>query len=72
MTELIAISTAQQLVVAVFAALLLLFVLRRFDKSLGRDIKSTLDRIHDNAMAAALYLGLRFVGAAILVGLVLS
>ncbi|MCW8918954.1 MAG: hypothetical protein OQL08_09095 [Gammaproteobacteria bacterium] len=72
MTEVIVTSTSLTLFMAFIALFLVWMLLRLLDISQGRDIHLTLNRIHDDPRSAALYLGLRFMGACLLVGLVIS
>lgn len=61
-------------IVMVLAAVeLLLLYLRRLDKRVGFSWKTKIvPGIEDNAMASAIYFGLRFAGLAIGVGLAIS
>lgn len=65
------ISTAQKLFIAVIALFAVWLLLRFMDNSVNQPFSSTLDRIKNHeSIATALYYGLRFVGACLLVGLI--
>lgn len=72
MGEVIATSSALTLMWAILAMAMVWGLLRLFDRVSGFDPKETLRGIRNHEMAAAVYLGMRFLGACLLVGLVLS
>lgn len=72
MTEILATSTALTLGYAVAAILLTWGLLRALDRAAGLNPKETIRSITDDPKAAALYFGLRFLGACLLVGLAIS
>lgn len=69
MENIILISTAQTLFIAAAAILLVWFLLRVLDRASGSKFRVIYAVIIQNPQAAALYFGLRFVGACLLVGL---
>lgn len=71
MQQLLIISTLQTLFIATAAILLVWLLLRLLDKALGRKFGEIYDVIIKDSKATALYFGLRFIGACVLVGLAL-
>ncbi|WP_243546384.1 hypothetical protein [Pseudodesulfovibrio tunisiensis] len=72
MLELIGIQYLTTALYAMTALVLVLGLLRWLDKSAGRPWGDVIDIIREDPHAAALYYGVRFAGACLLVGLVMS
>lgn len=72
MTEVMITSGLYRLVFAVVAILSLFLLLRLLDHLSGTTFRLTFKRITYDPRSAALYFGLRFLGACILLGLLLS
>lgn len=72
MTSIMALSWAGKLGAAVVAALCVFALLRWFDLRAGIDFKDFTNDIKTDPKAAGLYLGLRYLGTALLFGLVLA
>lgn len=73
MTEFTLYSFALNLLYCFFAIVLLLLVLRLFDRSLGIKFKDNWNELKDqNNVAVAVYLGMRFVGCCLLLGFIIS
>jgi len=71
MNEVMITSGIYQLVMAVMAIIIVWFLLRLLDVSLGFRFRTWLQE-NNNDTAVGIYLGLRFLGACILVGLLFS
>lgn len=65
-------STVTDLVRAVLALLILWGLFRLLDRAAGRGWLEVSDKILRNPLAAAVYYGLRFIGAAALMGMLLG
>jgi uncharacterized membrane protein YjfL (UPF0719 family) len=65
MNEVIAVSIAVKIIMAVIGILALFITLRVFDKVADIKFKEVFDGIESDPRAAALYLGLRFLGVCI-------
>jgi hypothetical protein len=71
MTELITVQYLTTLLYALSALAMVLAVLRWLDKGAGRPWGEIINVIRKEPHAAALYYGLRFAGACLLVGMVM-
>ena len=71
MNQVMLTSGIYQLVMAVMAIIIVWFLLRLLDVSLGFRFRTWLQE-NNNDTAVGIYLGLRFLGACILVGLLFS
>ena len=71
MNQVMLTSGIYQLVMAVLAIIIVWFLLRLLDVSLGFRFRTWLQE-NNNDTAVGIYLGLRFLGACILVGLLFS
>lgn len=72
MEEVIITSTSLTLLFAVVAIVCVLLVLRIFDVLTGAPFSTTREVIRNDAKAAAVYYGLRFLGVCLLVGQLFS
>jgi hypothetical protein len=74
MTEFTAYSFVLNLIYCLIAVAILMLVLRRFDRMLGIDFKKDIWREieEENNSAMAQYVGLRFLGCCVLLGLIIS
>jgi len=72
MNEILITSSSLTMAFAVLAIVLVLMVLRIFDVVTGTPFSSTKKVIQDDAKAAAVYYGLRFLGVCLLVGQLFS
>lgn len=72
MGQVIATSTALTLAMAIVAVVLVFALLRFRDRLVRVDFREVMRGITDDSIAAALYFGLTFIGACLLMGLVLS
>lgn len=72
MFELIGVQYVTTALYALTALVLVLGLLRWLDKSAGRPWGYVIDTIREEPRAAALYYGIRFAGACLLVGMVMS
>lgn len=72
MIELIGVSFLTSLVYAAAALLMLFFGLRWLDSRTGRPWKDTISIIRGDANASAIYFAARWIGACLLIGLVMS
>jgi len=72
MEEVLFTSGVYRLAFALLALLGLFLLLRLFDKLSGHSFNTAYSRINDNAQALAVYYGLRFMGACLLLGQLLS
>ncbi|SFB80494.1 hypothetical protein SAMN05660443_0236 [Marinospirillum celere] len=71
MTEILVVSTAHTLALALFAVLLVWATLRFLDRITGTPFSEIKEVIYADPKAAALYNGMRFLGACLLIGLAL-
>ena len=69
MQQLLIVSTLQTLMMAICAVLLVWLLLRLLDRISGCKFTVFLEEIRNDSMASAVYFGLRFLGACLLVGL---
>lgn len=72
MTELLTISTAHTLVLALVSLVLVRLALMLLDRATGRSFAQTLEVMHANPLALSIYYGCRFIGACLLVGLAIG
>lgn len=72
MLEVLMTSGVYRLFFALLALVALFFLLRWFDQLSGKTFKNAYSRIQDDAKALAIYYGLRFLGACLLLGQLLS
>lgn len=69
MSEFLAVSALVKLFWAGVGFFLFIRALGHFDKKIGWSVRAALHRIHGDPMASAVYLGSRFAGGCILVGM---
>lgn len=72
MFELIGVQYVTTALYAMTALVIVLGLLRWLDKSAGRPWCHVIDNIREDPRAAAFYYGVRFAGACLLVGMVMS
>lgn len=72
MIETMLLSFGAKLVCALAAVEMVVWLLRRLDKRAGFDFKEFFDDLKNDPSAAAYYLAGRFIGACLLVGLVVA
>lgn len=73
MTDVVMISTALNLVFAIVAVVVLVCLLRWFDKQAGVGFSEWIKAVsNDNPKALAVYYGLRFLGVCLLVGAIIQ
>ena len=71
MEQILLISSLQTLSLAACALVLVWLLLRAMDKSGNHKFTSVTETLRQDPMAAAVYYGARFIGACLLVGLVI-
>lgn len=72
MNQVLLTSIGLQLVTAIIALLVIWGMFRLLDRGMGHPFADAVEKMYENPMAVALYYGLRFLGACILIGLLLS
>ena len=56
-----------KLLFVVMALSVAIVTLRKFDKLIGIDFKNSFKKVEENAQAFSIYIGLRFIGIAIII-----
>ena len=72
MGEVILTSIVVKLLTALAALLIVWGMFRLLDKGTGHPFSEAMEKMYESPLAVAAYYGLRFVGACLLVGLLLS
>lgn len=72
MTEILATSIILRIIIAFVALVMLWGLFRALDFAAGLKFSAVMEKMNEEPMAIALYLGCRFLGGCLLLGLLLS